>query len=474
VIVVKPGERVPLDGVIESGQSHLDTSALTGESMPSFRKPGDEVSAGMVSGSGLLTIRVIRAEEESSLSRIMKLVETAAGKKARIERRMLRFARVYTPIVVFISLIVAVLPPLVLPGAEFSTWIYRALILLVVSCPCALVISIPLAYFSGLGRASRRGVLVKGAEYLDALAETTTIIFDKTGTLTEGVFRVNRIVAYNGFSEGQLLKIAAEAEAHSTHPIAHSIRRAYGADVDTSTLEDYQEIGGHGVKVKIRNETVLAGSDRILHMENISHDTCYVEGTVIHVAVDSTYAGYIVISDEIKEGASDALEELKKMRVDELVMLTGDSRYATEAVVRALKLDTFHSDLLPEDKLRVLEDIASERNRGRMAFVGDGINDAPALAAADIGVAMGSGATDAAIETADVVLMTDSPAKIPEAIRIGRATRRIVAQNILLALGIKALFIALGIGGFAHMWQALFADVGVTILAVMNTVRNLR
>lgn len=473
-IVVKPGEKIPLDGAIVAGSSQVDTSALTGESVPRVVDVGDAVLAGMISGTGVLTIRVTQPFAESSIAKILHLVENATSRKAETERFITKFARYYTPVVVSIALAVAVLPPVLVPGARFSDWVYRALILLVVSCPCALVISIPLGYFGGIGGASRRGILVKGSNFLDALASLKTVVFDKTGTLTKGVFKVTKIIPENGFSEEEVLRIAAQVESGSNHPIARSILEAYGGRLP-SPVEEVEEIGGFGIKARVGNQEVIVGSDRLLHATNTEHGTCEVGGTVAHVAVDGTYAGHIIISDEIKEDVPKAVHELRALGVEKVVMLTGDCEAVAESVAQTVGVDEYRAELLPEDKVHALETLLREADGGgKVGFVGDGVNDAPVIARADVGIAMGALGSDAAIEAADVVIMTDAPKKVAEAIRVGRKTRRIVWQNISLALVIKGAFILLGVAGLATMWEAVFADVGVALLAVFNATRVLR
>jgi Zn2+/Cd2+-exporting ATPase len=426
-VLVKPGEKVPLDGEIVEGRSQVDTSALTGESVPRSVEVGQTVLAGMINQSGVLTVQVTKRFGESSIARILELVENAGSKKATTEKFITRFAQRYTPIVVFLSLAVATLPPLFIPGATHTEWLYRALTLLVISCPCGLVISIPLGYFGGIGGAAKRGILVKGATFLDALASVDAVVFDKTGTLTQGVFKVTQIVPAHGFEETELLRWAAIAEYHSNHPIAQSIRKAYLEPIDESEIADYQEIPGHGIQTKVGTALILAGNDRLLHLHKIQHDTCNVEGTVVHIAVDSRYAGYIVIADELKPDAVEAVRSLKQLGMNPVMMLTGDSQAVAERVARSIGLDTFQAELLPEDKVTALESVMGKGLK--TAFIGDGINDAPVIARANVGLAMGGLGSDAAIETADVVIMTDAPSKVAEAIQIGRKTRRIVIQN---------------------------------------------
>ncbi len=474
-IIVKPGEKVPLDGEILEGSSQVDTSALTGESVPRTVRAGETVLAGMINQSGVLTLNVTKLFGESSIARILDLVQNASSKKAETQKFITRFAQRYTPIVVFLSLAVAILPPLFISGASRADWVYRALVLLVISCPCGLVISIPLGYFGGIGGAAKRGILVKGSTFLDSLAAVKAIAFDKTGTLTQGVFKVSEIVPSNGFTKDELLRLAAEAESNSNHPIAKSIREAYGQPINESAITDYTEIAAHGIQAKVENREVLAGNDRLMHRENIDHDTCDVEGTVVHLAVDRRYAGYILIADEPKPDAIEAIRSLKAMGVENIMMLTGDSKAVAQRVADTLGVDSFEAELLPEDKVAAVERLLQTvGKKGKVAFVGDGINDAPVIARADVGMAMGGLGSDAAIETADVVLMTDAPSKVAEAMQIARKTHAIVWQNIIFALVIKVVFIVLGIFGFASMWEAVFADVGVALIAILNATRVMK
>ncbi|WP_243113672.1 heavy metal translocating P-type ATPase [Desulfofundulus salinus] len=473
IIVVRPGERVPLDGEVLEGVSFVDTSALTGESVPRKVERGERVLAGMINGQGLLTVKVTRPFKDSSVARILELVENAAARKAPVEKFITTFARYYTPAVVLGALALAFIPPLVVPGATLSQWLYRALIFLVISCPCALVISIPLSYFGGIGRASRQGILVKGANYLDALANLHTVVFDKTGTLTRGVFRVNRVVAQNGFQREEVLAYAAAAEAYSTHPVAQSIRRAWGREIPLDSVSDCREIPGYGILARVAGKNVLVGGDRLLDREGISHDISCVEGNTVFVAIDGILAGYIVINDEIKPDARQAIARLKALGVKTVVMLTGDEERAARRVAETLGIDHYYAQLLPEDKVRRVEELkANLPPRQKLAFVGDGINDAPVIARADVGVAMGGLGSDAAIEAADVVLMEDAPSKLATAMEIARHTRAIVKQNIILALGMKAFFLGLGTLGLATIWEAVFADVGVALLAILNATRG--
>ncbi len=474
-VVVRPGERVPLDGTVLAGKGFVDTSALTGEPVPRRVQPGQEVLAGFISTDGSIEMRVSRTAGDSSAAQILGLVENAVQAKSRTDRFIARFARVYTPVVVAAAALVAFLPPLLVPGAAFSAWIYRALTMLVISCPCALVISIPLGYFGGVGGASRRGILVKGATYLDVLAGVKTVVFDKTGTLTKGNFRVISVQPRNGIAAPDLLRYAALAEAHSNHPIAASIREAYGGPLAGAESAGFREIGGQGVHARVQGRSVMAGNDRMLHENGIAHDVCCVDGTAVHLAVDGAYAGYLVIGDEVRDGAREAIERLRSLGVSRTVLLTGDDPDVALRTARQLGIDEHHGNLRPAEKVALLEGIIRERGAlGRTAFVGDGINDAPVLARADVGVAMGRSGADAAVETADVVLMSDNPLKIPEAIMRGRRTRSIVLQNIVFALGVKGLFLALGAFGIATMWEAVIADMGVALVAIANAARAFR
>ncbi|MBO8183092.1 MAG: cadmium-translocating P-type ATPase [Archaeoglobus sp.] len=466
LIVIRPGEKVPLDGVVVEGTSIIDVSALTGESKPKSVSEGDEILSGTVNVSGMLVAKVTKPFRDSTVSRILQLVDEAGSRKARAESFITRFARYYTPAVILIAASIAVLPPALL-GEEFTPWLYRALVLLVISCPCALVLSIPLSYFAAIGKSARKGILIKGANFIDALKSAKAVAFDKTGTLTQGNFKVSKIVAKNGFSSKDVLRFAALAEMHSNHPIAKSIVNAYGAN---GSVKGYQEIAGRGVRAKVNGYTILAGNDALMHEMKIEHDSCDVEGTVVHVAVNNVYAGYIIVDDELKDDAKQAVEELRKLGC-KVVLLTGDSREIAERVASQLGMDEFYAELLPEDKVRVVEELKKE---GLVAFAGDGINDAPVIARADVGIAMGGLGSDAAIEVADVVIMDDKPSKVAKSIRISRRTQRIVWQNISLALAVKGFFITLGSLGMATMWEAVFADVGVTLIAVLNSMRILK
>ncbi|HCY75084.1 MAG TPA: cadmium-translocating P-type ATPase [Ignavibacteriales bacterium] len=473
IIVVKPGEKIPLDGIIKEGNSFVDTSALTGESVPRAVKVSETILAGMLNKSGMLTIEVTKEFGESSISKILELVENASSKKAETEKFITTFARYYTPVVVFGALLLAVIPPLFFAGQTFTDWIYRALVVLVISCPCALVISIPLGYFGGIGGASRRGILVKGSNYLDALTKIKTVVFDKTGTLTKGEFKVAEIISANGFKEEEILKYAAYAEANSSHPIAKSILDAYGNNIRQSQINEVNEISGHGIKAKVNADEIMVGNDKLLHLENIEHDKCDIAGTVVHVAINKIYAGYIVISDTLKDEAIEAINELHRLKVN-TVMLTGDNKSAAEIYAKKLGIKEFYFELLPENKVEHIEKLLSSTKDGKVAFVGDGINDAPVIARADVGIAMGALGSDAAVETADVVLMTDSPMKVVDAIEIAKRTRRIVWQNIGFAMGVKLLFILLGVFGIATMWEAVFGDMGVAIIAILNAMRVMK
>lgn len=472
-IVVKPGERVPLDGEIIKGTSALDTSALTGESMPRDVEPGMEVISGCINQTGILTIKTTKKYGESTVAKILDLVENASDKKGKTENFISRFARYYTPIVVFAAIALAILPPLV-NGQSFSVWIYRALTFLVISCPCALVISIPLSFFGGIGGASKIGVLVKGSNYLESLAHTEVVVFDKTGTLTKGSFAVSQIKSVD-MKEEQLLELAAYAEDYSNHPISQSIQKAYGKKIDNRRISDVQEIAGHGVRAVIDGKTVLAGNVKLMNRENISYTPSDAIGTVIYLACNGKYAGYIVIEDEIKIDAPAAIKALKAVGVRKTVMLTGDADAVGKKVAQKLGLDQAYTELLPADKVDRVETMLKQTSeKGKLVFVGDGINDAPVLARADVGIAMGGLGSDAAIEAADVVLMTDEPSKISAVVRIARKTIRIANENIVFALGVKLLVLVLGATGYANMWAAVFADVGVSVIAILNAIRAMR
>ena len=478
VIVVQPGEKVPLDGVILSGTSSLNTSALTGESLPRDAKEGDEVISGCINMTGVLRIQTTKEFGESTVSKILELVEDSSSHKSKSEAFISKFARVYTPAVCYGALALAILPPVVrlLTGnsAQWGEWIYRALTFLVISCPCALVISIPLSFFAGIGGAGKEGVLIKGSNYLETLSQVKTVVFDKTGTLTQGVFEVSG-VHHNEMEDEKLLEYAALAECASSHPISKSLQRAYGKEIDRDRVSDIQEISGKGISAKVDGHDVLAGNSKLMELNRIAFIDCHSVGTIIHMAIDGEYAGHIVISDVVKPHAKEAIERLKHSGVEKTVMLTGDTRRVAEQVAKDLGVDEVHSDLLPADKVAQVEKLlAAKGDRDKLAFVGDGINDAPVLSRADIGIAMGAMGSDAAIEAADVVLMDDDPMKIAKAIRISRKCIGIVYQNIVFALVVKFACLALGALGIANMWVAIFADVGVMVLAVLNAIRALR
>lgn len=478
IILVKPGEKVALDGKVIEGTSQVDTSPLTGEPVPVQIRPGDSVMAGSINKASALEVQVTKPFEASSIARVLELVESAAARKADTEKFITTFARYYTPAVVAIAAVIALVPPLLVEGALFSTWVYRALVLLVISCPCALVVSIPLGYFGGIGRASRNGILIKGSMFIDVLSKVKTVVFDKTGTLTRGVFTVDRVVTDNGFSSDQLLLMAAGVELHSDHPIAKSIVEAMkskGLSIDEALVSGHVAIPGMGVSAVYDGKTILVGNDSLLHERDIDHGECTFDSTVAHVVVDDQYGGYILIGDQLKPDAEEAMDQLRENGISKLVMLTGDNECSAAGVAKALNLDQFYAGLLPEDKVRIFEQILEDTKDGsKVAFVGDGINDAPVLARADVGVAMGGLGSDAAIETADVVLMTDAPAKMAEAVGLARYTRRVVWQNIALAFLVKGVFISLGAIGMATMWEAVFADVGTALLALLNATRTLR
>lgn len=475
-IIVKPGERVALDGEIVDGTSALNTVALTGESMPRDVRKGDQVVSGCVNISGVLTVKVQKSFGESTASKIISMVENASEKKSKSEAFITRFARVYTPIVVIVALVLAFVPPMFCGGyvEALTTWLYRALTFLVVSCPCALVISIPLSFFGGIGGASRHGILIKGASYIDALSELDTVVFDKTGTLTHGEFCVEAIHP-DKISPEQLLHLAAHVERYSTHPIAVSLKQAFGNEADGCKVENVEEIAGHGVRAVVNGHTVCVGNERMMDSVGAEWHKCHVVGTTVHVSIDGEYAGHIVVADRIKEDAADAIAGLHAMGISNTVMLTGDRKEVGEDVARRVGIDDCHTQLLPADKLGILEQLLDKKKKNRtLAFVGDGINDAPALARADVGVAMGALGSDAAIEAADVVLMDDKPSKMVTAIRIARRTLGIARQNVWFAIGVKVLVLLLAAVGLATMWMAVFADVGVMVLAVLNAMRTLR
>ena len=474
-IIIKPGERVPLDGRVIEGKSMLDTTALTGESVPREVKPEDMVLSGCINLNGVLTLKVEKAFGESTVAKILDLVQNAGSKKAKTEHFITSFARYYTPVVVFTAIAIAFIPPLILGSHVLSEWLYRGLIFLVISCPCALVVSIPLGFFGGIGGASKNGILIKGGNYLEALKNVDTIVFDKTGTLTKGVFKVTDIVTHGGLSREQLLKIAAHVESYSNHPIGTSIVKAYGKGIDEELIGDYEEIFGLGIRAKYEGKEIIIGNNKLMEQEKINYFTPGRIGTIVHVAAEKEYGGYILISDEIKEDAKKTIRQLKNLGVKKTVMLTGDSYVVGKAVAEELGIDEYYTELLPHNKVEMIELVEKQKiTEGKVVFVGDGINDAPVLARADIGIAMGGLGSDAAIEAADVVLMTDEPSKLITAIKIAKRTNRIVWQNIIFALGIKAVVLLLGAGGIATMWEAVFADVGVALLAVLNAMRVLK
>lgn len=474
IIVVKPGEKIPLDGIVVDGESMLDTKALTGESVPRSIRKGDEALSGCINQSGLLTLKVTKSFGESTVSKIIDLVENASARKAPTENFITTFARYYTPVVVGMAAMLAIIPPLVL-GGGWSEWLRRGFVFLIVSCPCALVISIPLTFFGGIGAASKRGVLVKGSNYLEALNKVSVVVFDKTGTLTKGVFEVANIIPAAGYQKEQVLEYAAQAESYSNHPIAKSILATYGKPIDQKQFSGFEEISGHGISVMVQGKKVLAGNSKLMESEKIAYAACDAAGTKCYVAADGSYVGCILIADEVKPDSKCAIAELKKIGVEKTVMLTGDDERIGKSVADELGLDAYYAQLLPDQKVEKLEMLDKQKRQGsKLAFVGDGINDAPVLARADVGIAMGGLGSDAAIEAADVVLMTDEPSKLVEAIDVAKATKRIVMQNIVIALGIKSVFLVLGALGMAGMWEAVFGDVGVTIIAVLNAMRILK
>ncbi len=473
IIVIKAGEKIPLDGVVIEGSSSLDTAALTGESLPREVSEGDSVISGCINQSGLLRVRVNKEFGESTVSKILDLVENSSSKKARAEHFITKFARYYTPVVVIGAVLLALIPPLLL-GDAWSIWIERALIFLVISCPCALVISIPLSFFGGIGGASKAGILVKGSNYLEALSETETVVFDKTGTLTKGVFQVTAVHP-DTLPESRLLELAALAESFSDHPISRSLRQAYEKPVDHSRVSDVEEISGHGVRARVDGLQVCAGNGKLMNLAGAQWHDCNLTGTVVHIAVDGSYGGHIVISDTVKPDAAEAIGALKRMGIRQTVMLTGDTQAVAEQIAGELGLDSFHAGLLPADKVERVEELLKQKSaKGKLAFVGDGINDAPVLSRADIGIAMGGLGSDAAIEAADIVLMDDQPSKIATAMQISKKTLRIVKQNIVFSLGVKGLILLLGAAGLASMQAAIFADVGVMVIAVLNASRALK
>lgn len=473
IIVIKAGEKIPLDGKVIEGSSMIDTSALTGESVPREVEVGSDILSGCININGVITAEVTKEFGESTVSKILDLVENASSKKSNSEQFITKFARYYTPVVVIIAVFLAIIPPLVIDGATFSDWIYRALAFLVVSCPCALVISIPLSFFGGIGGASKKGVLVKGSNYLETLAETEIVVFDKTGTLTKGVFNVQEIHP-EGVSKEELLELTAHAESYSNHPISLSLKRAYSKEIDNGRISDVEEISGHGVIATVDGKKVMAGNIKLMKMMDIPYFKGELIGTIVHVAVNNKYIGYIVIADEVKEDSAQAIKELKAANIKQTVMLTGDNKSIGSKVAKELGLDKVYAELLPADKVEKLEELFSQKSKkGKLAFVGDGINDAPVLARADIGIAMGGLGSDAAIEAADVVIMTDEPSKIATTMKISKKTLKIAHQNIVFAIGIKIIVLILSAFGITTMWAAIFADVGVTIIAVLNAFRAL-
>ena len=472
IIVVKPGERIPLDGKVIDGISMVDTAALTGEPLPRKLKPQSDAVSGFINLSGVLTVEVKKNFGESTVSKILELVENASARKAPTEKFITKFAGIYTPVVVFGALALAFIPPLIVPGATFSEWVYRAMVFLVVSCPCALVISIPLGFFGGIGAASKAGILIKGSSYLEALNHVETVVFDKTGTLTKGVFQVVKVIAAPGFSEEELVKLAAHAEGYSSHPIALSVMQLYENRIDFAKIEGYEEFAGNGLRANVFGQEVLVGNEQLMAREKIEASHLETEATVAHVAIDGRYAGSFIIADEVKEDAAGAIAKLNELGIKNIAMLTGDRRAAALSIAGQLGINEVYAELLPADKVGILEALAAKKSaKGKIAVVGDGINDAPILARADIGIAMGGLGSDAAIEAADVVIMNDEPSKIALAIRIAKRTRMIVMQNIFFALGIKAVFLVLGAFGEASMWEAVFADMGVALLAIFNSMR---
>ena len=470
-IIVKPGEKIPLDGIILEGESLIDTSALTGESVPRNMKEENEILSGMINKTGVLTVKVTKTFENSTVSKILELVQNASNKKAHTEKFITKFARIYTPIVVLLAVLIVAIPTLFIKDALFSDWLYKALVFLVISCPCALVISIPLSFFSGIGGASKRGILVKGANYLEILNKIDTVVFDKTGTLTKGVFNVTEIVPVGEISKEELLEHCAYAESYSNHPIATSIVKAYGKDIDKSKIKGYTEISGNGIKASVNWETVLVGNSKLMIQEKIKYEEKAIIGTVVHVAIEGKYNGYIVISDVIKEDSKSAIKGLKQLGIKNTVMLTGDTKQIAEHIGEEIGIDKVVAELLPVDKVEELEKCMKD---GKVVFVGDGINDSPVLARADVGIAMGGIGSDSAIEASDVVIMTDEPSKIVTAIKIARKTRKIVIENIVLAIVVKLAAMTLGVFGIATIWEAVIADVGVTIIAVINSIRALQ
>lgn len=474
IILIRPGEKIPLDGVVVEGNSMIDTKALTGESVPREVNVGDDILSGCINVNGLLKVEVTKEFEESTVSKILELVENASSKKSKSENFITKFAKYYTPIVVIIAVVLAVIPPIIIPGASFSDWLYRALSFLVVSCPCALVISIPLSFFGGIGGASKIGILIKGSNYLEGLAKSEIIVFDKTGTLTEGVFEVQKIEAV-GITEEKLIRYAALAESFSNHPIAQSVKKAYGKKIDSKLVTSTNELTGLGIESIIEDRDVIIGNEKLMISKNIDYNKCKDIGTVLYVAIDQKYCGYILISDRIKEDSKVAIKQLKNSNVSQTVMLTGDKKDVGEFVANEIGLDKVYTDLLPDGKVEKVEELMKQKSeKGKLVFVGDGINDAPVLALSDIGIAMGGLGSDAAIEAADVVIMTDEPSKISKAISLSKKTLRIVKENIFFAIFVKIVVLVLCALGVSTMWEAVFADVGVSIIAILNALRVLK
>lgn len=473
IIVVKPGEKIPLDGTVVEGTSMLDTSALTGESVPRKIEVGDDALSGTINETGLIKVKVTKPFGESTVNKILDLVENASSKKSKSEKFITKFAKYYTPTVVIIAVIIALIPPLIIQDATFKEWIYKALSFLVVSCPCALVISIPLGFFGGIGGASKLGILIKGSNALEALADVETVVFDKTGTLTKGVFEVQDVKNFE-IEKEELVRLVAHAEKFSTHPVAESVKRFYNNEIDENIIGNIEEIGGYGIIANIENKEVLVGNDKLMAKKNIAYEKCGEAGTILYVAIDNKFAGYILISDKIKDDSEKALRELKKMNIKKTVMLTGDRKEVANSVGKKLKLDEVFSELLPDGKVEKVEELMKVKSsKGKLAFVGDGINDAPVLVVSDVGIAMGGLGSDAAIEAADIVIMTDEPSKISKAIKISKKTMRIVKENIVFALAVKFIVLLLTVIGVSTMWEAVFADVGVSVIAILNSLRML-
>lgn len=473
IIVIKPGEKIPLDGTVVEGTSMLDTSALTGESVPRKIEVGDDALSGTINETGLIKVKVTKPFGESTVNKILDLVENASSKKSKSEKFITKFAKYYTPTVVIIAVIIALIPPLIIQDATFKDWIYKALSFLVVSCPCALVISIPLGFFGGIGGASKLGILIKGSNALEALADVETVVFDKTGTLTKGVFEVQDVKNFE-IEKEELVRLVAHAEKFSTHPVAESVKRFYNNEIDENIIGNIEEIGGYGIIANIENKEVLVGNDKLMAKKNIAYEKCGEAGTILYVAIDNKFAGYILISDKIKDDSEKVLKELKKMNIKKTVMLTGDRKEVANSVGKKLKLDEVFSELLPDGKVEKVEELMKVKSsKGKLAFVGDGINDAPVLVVSDVGIAMGGLGSDAAIEAADIVIMTDEPSKISKAIKIAKKTMRIVKENIVFALAVKFIVLLLTVIGVSTMWEAVFADVGVSVIAILNSLRML-